>query len=333
MEIESLQKYLYWAPGIQWEIREKTLVIASVRFPEDYSQLFPDFYYKACRGLREEMVTEEFPDFSTIRLRRFIAKLKKYQILTDHIQSVDELFYMQSRLFQPAERFPEDYFQNSENVEKYRLHQIRRQITLPSDTFCIQVRGELPAPEFSERTSCRRFQKNRKVGEEQFGGLFRVLSQFPGESTPRYCYPSAGGLYPIDIYCFIKENRVEGVKGGLYYFYPVQAQLLWMDEGNDIDPSLHFFPNRVIFESSAFSVFLVYNASVSMPKYGDRAYYYGMIDAGIILGYLNLAATRLGLGCCCIGEMKNDRIERALKLNEFQRYLQCIEFGFPDVHT
>jgi SagB-type dehydrogenase family enzyme len=145
-----------------------------------------------------------------------------------------------------------------------------------------------------------------------------------------YCYPSAGGLYPIDCYLHIKKDRVEDMKEGLYYYDPIRRTLNLISDGKSITKDSHYFINKDIFESSAFSMYFMYNAAVSMPKYGSRAYYYAILDAGILIGYLNIISTMYEIGLCSIGDMRFSDIEQEFKLNEFQKYLHCIEFGIKE---
>lgn len=74
---------------------------------------------------------------------------------------------------------------------------------------------------------------------------------------------------------------------------------------------------------------MAYNSAIATPKYGDRAYFYGILDAGILAGTLTQMAAALGLGSCCIGEMKASAAETYLTLRPEQKYLFCMEFGVP----
>ena len=110
---------------------------------------------------------------------------------------------------------------------------------------------------------------------------------------------------------------------------PMRGGLIPADSGASLEQDLHFAGNRNIYSGSAFSLYFVYNAEYSMPKYGSRSYYYAMLDAGILIGTLNLAAAEHGMGCCSIGDLNFRKAEAAFHLNEYQQYLHCMIFGKP----
>ena len=147
------------------------------------------------------------------------------------------------------------------------------------------------------------------------------------EQGIKYYYPSAGGLYPIDIYLYIKSERVENVDGGLYYYSPQENEIRKISD-EKIEKNTYFYQNQEIFEGSAFSIFFVYNAHASMPKYGGMAYFYGIIETGVISELLSIVSEQIGLGSCIIGEMDYRTIVSLLKINDNEIYIMCMEFGY-----
>lgn len=325
------EKKLFWAPNVRWCIGEENeLVIENFVFNAEYSCLFPDFYFVCSKGINETMILEFFSQFNKIKLKKFVARLRSAHILIDHIQSIEELFSGQDRMFQTENELEHDYFMLAENVKEFRRKCLNRKVidisTRSYDIFSERVLSE----RLSSRKSVRDFNENEIISYSDFSYILESISQFDnGGEFGQYCYPSAGGLYPIDCYIYMKPNRVEKIEDGLYYYDPIRRKLHLISDGSSINRECHYFINKDIFTSSAFSMFFVYNAKVSMPKYGKLAYYYGILDAGIMVGYLNLVINELRLGCCCIGDMKFSMIEKEFDLDEYQTYLHCIEVGIP----
>lgn len=85
--------------------------------------------------------------------------------------------------------------------------------------------------------------------------------------------------------------------------------------------------NKEIFDGSAFSIYFIYDASVSMPKYGGMAYLYSCIDAGIMVSLLTLISETVGIGSCSIGEMNYKRIKKCFPLTPAMSFLHSMEFG------
>ena len=287
------------------------------------ARLFPEFYSLCANGISESDLLEHFCDEQRDRLRRFIRKLCKVHALTDCIQSIDEIFFFQKNLFQTEKKYDHNYFMKKDNVQKFAERSRNRQVIHGDERIAVPV-GEQQAV-FENRKSIRNFDTSRKTKLRDFMGMMQLFMKKPDESG--YYYASAGGLYPLDAYVFVKEDCVEGLGSGLYYINPAGRCIEKIDNGKDFDEDMHYAMNRSIYARSAFSVFLVYNAEFSIPKYGGRAYYYALLDSGILVGNLNLAAECYSLGSCSIGDMNFRKIEKAFHLNNFQQYLHCVIFG------
>ena len=65
-----------------------------------------------------------------------------------------------------------------------------------------------------------------------------------------------------------------------------------------------------------------------MPKYGGMAYFYGIIETGVISELLSIVSEQIGLGSCIIGEMDYRTIVSLLKINDNEIYIMCMEFGY-----
>lgn len=323
-----LEKKLFWAPNASWCITEEGLEINNYLFQGSVKELFPKFYYLCSRGIGFDELINEFDQFSKIKLRKFIRTMEKLHLITDKVQDIEDLFAPQSRLFQPEEKYDEDFFMKSENIAAYVEKQLTREIHSSDDDIALEKTEE---PEYIlNRKSIRKFSTEKKVSFSQFSAVFDILRQtFRGEKRAYY-YPSAGGLYPIDIYIHVKDKRVEGVGGGLYYYNSLRHCLSRISDAISFDRNMHYFLNKDIYETGAFSVYLFYNASVTMPKYAEKGYYYGILDAGIAIGFITSAAERCGVSLCSIGDMQFDLISDEFKTDQYQKYLHCIEFGIAE---
>ena len=325
-------KRLYWAPGVHWAICEDgKLRIAQYYFSESYVILFPEFYFWTQSGIEREQLLQSYREFNPIRLKRFIVKLESLRILIGEVQTIDEIFYGQAALMPEDPDGVQTHFQNADYVAAYRRKQLDREWIGADNAEAVDFSSAILPRVYRERESCRQFDTQSFVSRAHFDQCMAVMRQMPARTSPfRHCaYPSAGGLYPLDIYCLVKDNRVEQVLGGLYGVDAKHGRLLRQAPPSRFTVNAHFFLNKPIFESSAFTLFMVYNSAIATPKYGDRAYFYGILDAGILAGTLTQMAAALGLGSCCIGEMKASAAETYLALRPEQKYLFCMEFGVP----
>jgi SagB-type dehydrogenase family enzyme len=321
-----MEKRMFWVFNVGWHIDPNSgeLCIESCRFTEDFAKLFPKFYYVLSKGALESEIFESFQEVNKVKLKRFVRKLMALGFLCDKPLDTYQVFYRQDELFQPEVSLPHEYFLTKENVEAYRLKALTRKPPVDTISYRIAPSGVLPKT-FKSRRTVRNFDTSTPVTFQQLSAILECCGQY-GER--KYCYPSAGGLYPIDCYIHVKKNRVEGVEEGLYIFDPIQSTLNYVSSGSSIKRDLHYFLNRDIFDTSAFTMYLFYNCEVSMPKYGARAYYYGIYDAGILTGYINLSAETVGVSSCSIGSVKNfSNVCDEFHLSEHQIFLHSIEFG------
>lgn len=130
----------------------------------------------------------------------------------------------------------------------------------------------------------------------------------------------------MDTYVCVKGNRVEGIDKGVYIYLPEKNQLKMV--GKEIPPvNVHYFNNRNIYSSSAFSLCFFFSCNYSMPKYEGMGLYYGMLDSGIMLGLLSEKASEYKLGTCIIGDLNFGKAEKYFHLPENMIYLHCMEVG------
>lgn len=320
-----------WAPSVDWEIlKDGRLRIAGFVFQSEYASLFPVFYDTTAQGATRETLADACSHFPQKKLHRFIDKLEQTEILLHGLQPVDALFFSQEKLYGIQHPYDEELRIHAEKLNAFQRRQLARGREDATGEPVVLAKHEPMDELLAGRRSCRTFDPERAISFPHFSGLLSCLMQRQAGEEIRYCYPSAGGLYPIDIYLYIKEGRVEGVKQGLYAYNPHRHELTPVSD-RQVDDSCQYYPNKAIFNGSAFSVYLVYHADASMPKYGGAAYFYGMVESGIILELLGRECERFGIGSCIIGDMDFRSIRPLFALGDNDMYLISAEFGYkPD---
>jgi SagB-type dehydrogenase family enzyme len=139
-------------------------------------------------------------------------------------------------------------------------------------------------------------------------GLTRIFPKFAFRTVP-----SAGGLYPIEVYPII--NNVEDLERGIYHYNIPEHSLEFLKEGdvrNEIAKAC--LDQQIAFKSA---VNFVWTAVIerSKWKYLQRCYRYIYLDAGHIGQNFYLIAEALGLGACTIGAIYDDEINNLLGLD------------------
>ncbi len=132
--------------------------------------------------------------------------------------------------------------------------------------------------------------------------------QIADAPLPKYLYGSAGGLYPVQSYLYVKPQRVADLPGGLYYYHPGHRELVLLQRDLALDQTLHTANNRAIAEGAAFTLFLVGKMSAIAPLYGAWARDFCLLEAGYMSQLLMMQAPHYQLGLCPIGSVQADAL-------------------------
>lgn len=130
---------------------------------------------------------------------------------------------------------------------------------------------------------------------------------------PLRAAPSAGALYPIEIYPVAHD--VEGLEAGIYHYAVREHALELLKEGDFRQEIVkHALGQRMTGRANV--VFLLTAIFQRTEwKYGARAYRYVMLEAGHIGENIYLTATALALGPCAVGAFSDDDLNRLLEID------------------
>ncbi|HLP90495.1 MAG TPA: amino acid adenylation domain-containing protein [Nostocaceae cyanobacterium] len=169
---------------------------------------------------------------------------------------------------------------------------------------------QLPLPDFDEnrlqtyiqRQSYRQFTADT-IPLANFVELLNCLLplQLDHSPLPKYRYASAGHLYPVQTYVYIKPGRIEGLAAGTYYYDSAHHRLVLLSDQAEIESSLYTASNQSIFEQSAFALFLIGQLNAIIPMYGELAREFCLLEAGYISQLLMTEAPKQQIGLCPIG--------------------------------
>jgi SagB-type dehydrogenase family enzyme len=138
--------------------------------------------------------------------------------------------------------------------------------------------------------------------------------------------PSAGALYPLEIY--LVAGTVASLPAGIYRYEPKLHSLVRTVSG-DQRCELAFAAGHQAWIANASAVVVI--ATVyrrTRTKYGDRAERYVHIEAGHVAENICLQAVALGLGTTIVGAFADAEVKRLLGLGE-EEPLLLIPVGRP----
>ena len=175
----------------------------------------------------------------------------------------------------------------------------------------------LPAPLSKGKVSVEEAIKNRRTIRDFSSQAIKLvdLSQIlwaaqgiTGEGRLKRAAPSAGALYPLDLYILLGEKGVEGLKSGLYHYLPPQNSLERLKD-KDLKAKLAQAALGQMWIAEA-PVVIVITAEYRRVtgKYGPRGVRYAHMEAGHVGENIFLQAVALNLAAGIVGAFENSKI-------------------------
>jgi SagB-type dehydrogenase family enzyme len=129
----------------------------------------------------------------------------------------------------------------------------------------------------------------------------------------RRAIPSAGGLYPLELYVVALD--VEGLAAGIHHYNVLQHRLTCVRaaELRSVLETATFAPEALQSAAAGFALTGVFGRS--KIKYGERAYRFALLEAGHAMQNIMLAAQSRGLGVCPIGGFVDDEVNGVLEVD------------------
>jgi len=190
------------------------------------------------------------------------------------------------------------------------------EIALPAP----RLKGEMSLEEtLAARRSVRQFTDEELTLEELSQLLWAaqgITVDWGGRTAP-----SAGALYPLEVYVATADR--------LYHYVP-QGHKAVVESRADLRGELWragLSQNAIREAPAVFVITAVYARTAK--KYGERAERYVKLEAGHAGQNLVLQAVALGLGGVTIGAFYDDQVQRALSLPSDHEPLYLIPIGHP----
>ncbi|MCB0804428.1 MAG: SagB/ThcOx family dehydrogenase [Bacteroidales bacterium] len=140
--------------------------------------------------------------------------------------------------------------------------------------------------------------------------------------------PSAGGLYPLEIY--VVAGKVEGLKAGLYKYISNGHRLEMMQEEDLRGALAEAALNQDFLEDAPISLVFTAVFKRTTEKYGDRGKErYVCMDLGHSAQNVYLQAESLGLGTCAVGAFTDQMVTNVLMLPADEEPLYIMPVGKP----
>jgi SagB-type dehydrogenase family enzyme len=167
----------------------------------------------------------------------------------------------------------------------------------------------LPKPLFKGITVEEALVKRRSIREytdkplslQEVSQLFFAAQGITGKlyGTLLRTAPSAGALYPFEIYLIV--NNVNATKRGIYHYSPLDHSIVLIKEGDFRKELMQASLSQEMMRDAGIVIVLSAIFDRMRSKYGERGYRYVYMEAGYISQNIYLQATSLGLGSVVVG--------------------------------
>ncbi len=138
--------------------------------------------------------------------------------------------------------------------------------------------------------------------------------------------PSAGALYPLEIYILVE--RVNSLEPGLYHYKPSKpgdlGYLRLVKPGKLASSLAKFALGQEFIMEAAASIIITSVRSRTAVKYGDRAERYIFIEVGHAAQNVWLQAQALGLGVVSVGAFYDEKVKLFLEGDVDPQYILCV---------
>jgi len=230
--------------------------------------------------------------------------------LDDPAEEFHEASKLSPNIFDPRVPGP-SLLENKPEIRASTVRAVKRQSHLPS------VRLPAPAlPQVSFESVIEARRSERALGSDQFAlphlsallhAAYGVTHHIDGIGHPLRAIPSAGALYPLEIYpvCL----NVDGLEPALYHFDPLRGVLERIRAG-DLRAELEgltVYPE--LFTTAATVFFVTAMFWRTRFKYGLRGYRFALLEAGHMGQNFVLTSTALGLESVPVGGFYDRRVD------------------------
>ncbi len=141
----------------------------------------------------------------------------------------------------------------------------------------------------------------------------------------RRTVPSAGALYPLELY--IVAGNVIRLEGGIYRYIPDGNGLICLASGEKRNELCDAALNQSSIRRAPAIIVMsaVYERTAS--KYGERGIRYVQMEAGHAAQNVYLQVVSLGLSTVVIGAFHDEEIRKVMKMTDMERPLYIMPVG------
>jgi SagB-type dehydrogenase family enzyme len=181
-----------------------------------------------------------------------------------------------------------------------------------------------------QRRTVRSFRPQELHGD-QLSQLLWAAQGITGVTGFKRTAPSAGALYPMDIYTVLGPDSVTRMEAGVYHFEPGDRTLSLVSQRDARGAVARACLSQMWMAMAPLHLVITAEYRRITGKYGNRGVRYAMIESGHIAQNIFLQAEALGLKAGIVGAYHDEELTEILNLPRTHEPLLVMPVGYPDV--
>jgi SagB-type dehydrogenase family enzyme len=164
-----------------------------------------------------------------------------------------------------------------------------------------------------QRRTTRSF-TSRALSLNQLSQLLWSASGITEANGYKRAAPSAGALYPMDVYVVVGPNCVPPIEAGVYHYVPGDHQLSEVSKGEMRSSVARAALSQMWMSDAPLTIVITAEYKRATVKYGQRGIKYALIEAGHIGQNIFLQAQSLDLEAGIVGAFHDAAIIEAIHI-------------------
>lgn len=188
--------------------------------------------------------------------------------------------------------------------------------------------GSLPVEEAIKRRRTVRSFSSRAVTKEDLSQLLYAAQGITEDGGFKRAAPSAGALYPLDIYAVAGEKGVEGLDAGVYHYTARGHRMENVIKGDRKRQLAGASLRQMWMAEPPLNLVITAEYARICSKYGERGVRYAMIEAGHAGQNIFLQAEALGLNAGIVGAFDDRKVTEVLGIPKKHEPLLIMPVGY-----
>ncbi|MGA9261670.1 MAG: SagB/ThcOx family dehydrogenase [Desulfobacterales bacterium] len=140
--------------------------------------------------------------------------------------------------------------------------------------------------------------------------------------------PSAGALYPMDVYAVVGRSGVEQIEASVYHYEPDGHMLTLLEKKDVGDRVAKASLSQMRRAHAPLNIVITAEYNRITVKYRERGTRFAMIEAGYIFQNLFLQAETLRLKASIVGAFRDNELIEILKIPRSHEPLLIMPIGY-----